>query len=755
MLRNAMASLALGAVLLGAAGCGDEFRPPVSSISPVGPAAQPARYIVAISDPGNGQPGLFNMIDFSGDTILNTTGIGVSPQYQILGLNATELYDLNHDGSVNNLAVQSNIRPNDLQTGTLFAGADANSIFPTGNFAYITEPYTGSAHAPSIAEVKGFPPSVQQELTVAPNPIFIAGTPTSARIYAISQGATPPTSTGTVTAIQVATNSISNTFAVGTNPVYGVMTADNNRAFVLNEGSNSVSVINVNTDQLDATPGPNPIQVGNGPVWADLYAANNLLVTANSTGNSVSVLSIPLCSVLALPTNPACDASNPTDAATFGTVLATVPVGMDPQMVTILQDGTRAYVANFNATNVSQYSIAGDPATITGFSIASNVATITAANDYVAGSYVDISGVTNDGTVLNGGPYTVLAGGLSPSQFEISLTAPNQSNVANITAYSVSGNGTAPITGFSVTSGNAKLTTSGSFSFTAGQSVTISGLTGSGAFLNGGPYTVLTGPTASQFQIQVVSSDIAQTADTGTATASTAVATMTANNSFVAGQSVTITGLPAALNGTHTVLSGSETSTQFQIAVAAATTAQTSVSGTATGQITGTALEGIATITAPNNYTSGESVMLGGMRTIATSALLNGGPYKVLAAGLSATQFEVEVPAGTTAPTTDYGITYVSGTYGSVSVVSLSTFTVTKTIVFDGLLNSDGSQNINHGPYCHPNFINSIISTPTGKVYVTCPDGQEMTILETDTDTVDSLIGLQGYGVQMRVTASQ
>ncbi len=84
---------------------------------------------------------------------------------------------------------------------------------------------------------------------------------------------------------------------------------------------------------------------------------------------------------------------------------------------------------------------------------------------------------------------------------------------------------------------------------------------------------------------------------------------------------------------------------------------------------------------------------------------------------------------------------------GSVSVVRLITFTVTKTILFDGLLNGDGSQNINHGVNCHPNFINSIAGTPTGKVYVTCADSNFMTVLETDTDTVRTIINLQGKAV--------
>jgi hypothetical protein len=61
---------------------------------------------------------------------------------------------------------------------------------------------------------------------------------------------------------------------------------------------------------------------------------------------SASIISIPLCSATALPNNPNCDPNNPVDAVGFGTVLATVPTGINSIMVSVLQDGTRAYVAN-------------------------------------------------------------------------------------------------------------------------------------------------------------------------------------------------------------------------------------------------------------------------------------------------------------------------------------------------------------------------------------------------------------------------
>jgi YVTN family beta-propeller protein len=132
------------------------------------------------------------------------------------------------------------------------------------------------------------------------------------------------------------------------------MTSDSKRAFVLNQTDGTVSVINSQTNQLD-TP-TSTIPVGTRPVWADLAAGLNELAVLNegngSTPGSLTLISIPLCSATALPTNPNCDPTNPVDAATFGQVIATVPVGINPIMVTVLGDSSRAYVANAGQANL-------------------------------------------------------------------------------------------------------------------------------------------------------------------------------------------------------------------------------------------------------------------------------------------------------------------------------------------------------------------------------------------------------------------
>jgi YVTN family beta-propeller protein len=149
------------------------------------------------------------------------------------------------------------------------------------------------------------------------------------------------------------------------------MTSDGKRAFILNQDDGTVSVINAQANQLDAVPSPavNPVPVGTAPIWADLVTTKNELVVANA-GNgtakgSVSIINIPLCSAAALPGNPNCDATNPIDANGFGQVLATVPVGINPRMVAVLQDGSRAYVVNQGDSTVSVVNLTTNTVTAT------------------------------------------------------------------------------------------------------------------------------------------------------------------------------------------------------------------------------------------------------------------------------------------------------------------------------------------------------------------------------------------------------
>jgi len=399
-LRRA-AAVGLTASLAMIAGCGNSYRPVVSAIGVVGPAAQPPKFAIAVSSPtkipvsgpitfvGAWSPtttysinqgvgyqgaqyvslqnanigqnpstataywsqlsnGLLTMVDFSGDTVLVTAPMGLNPYYLALDTVGHTAFTLNSDTTVTSWGITTSYIPGSVLYTTLLAGASPVSIYPTQSLTYIADPGVNA-----VDQLLGSPPALKQELPVATayTPSYVVGQSTSSRFYTISTATNG--GPGQVEAIENAislttTPTISATLPVGRGPVYGVMTLDDRRAFILNQTDGTVSVINVQTNALD-TP-VSTIPVGVRPVWADIASAMDELVVVNEgTGTSqgsVTLINIPLCSATALQTNPNCDPTNPIDATTFGQVVTTIPVGVNPIMVSVLSDFSRAYVAN-------------------------------------------------------------------------------------------------------------------------------------------------------------------------------------------------------------------------------------------------------------------------------------------------------------------------------------------------------------------------------------------------------------------------
>jgi DNA-binding beta-propeller fold protein YncE len=180
------------------------------------------------------------------------------------------------------------------------------------------------------------------------------------------------------------------------------MTLDSRRAFILNQTDGTVTVINSQTTALD-TP-LNTIPVGVRPVWADLASGLDELVVLNegsgTTPGSVTIINIPLCSLTALPTNPNCNATNPIDATTFGQVVATIPVGINPIMVTVLSDYTRAYVAN---AGVAGLPCAANGIAVPGVSTTCTVSVVNLRSDTVTAT-IPISGHPAYIASTNGAP---------------------------------------------------------------------------------------------------------------------------------------------------------------------------------------------------------------------------------------------------------------------------------------------------------------------------------------------------------------
>jgi DNA-binding beta-propeller fold protein YncE len=387
------------------AGCGNTYRPVLATIGVQGPAGQPTKYAIVVSSPSqtsvpgptvfvgswsagttyainqsvsyqglqyvslkngnlNQNPvssvgywvqlanGLMTMVDFSGDTVLVTATVGVNPYYLALSPPGTTGYTLNSDKTVTSFDISTQLISSEVLESTLPAGTNPVSLLATNAGAYISDSGVG---VNAVDQMSGLPAALKQELPVPSGyvPLYMVGSSGAPRIYEITP-ATNSSAAGQVLAIEVGANTISATLPVGRGPVYGVMTFDSRRAFILNQTDGTVSVINSQTNALD-TP-VSTIPVGTAPVWADLASGLNELVVANegngTSPGSVSIVDISLCSASSLPTNPNCAPANPIDATTFGNVVATVPVGINPIMVSVLSDFTRAYVANAGQANL-------------------------------------------------------------------------------------------------------------------------------------------------------------------------------------------------------------------------------------------------------------------------------------------------------------------------------------------------------------------------------------------------------------------
>ena len=193
--------------------------------------------------------------------------------------------------------------------------------------------------------------------------------------------------------------------------------------------------------------------------------------------------------------------------------------------------------------------------------------------------------------------------------------------------------------------------------FVAGQSVIIAGMTP--ATLNG--TFVVTAANATQFAYALAANPGAATVF---GTAKSGIETIVAANTFKAGQTVVIAGMtPAALNGTFTIISATATNFTYSI---------DTNPGAATAF--GTATVGIVTITAPNNFEAGQTVVITGM----TPAAYNG-TYTIVYADTTEFTYALAANPGTA---TAFGA-------AAIGIETVTTdddnFTVGQTVVIEGM----------------------------------------------------------------------
>ena len=405
--RLVQGGVALAAVAL-IAGCGSNYRPVVTPVTPSGPAAQPSSYAVVVSAPSTTTPGVATIVDYSGDTVLALAPIGPGPVAFTIDEIGSTGYTVNSDGTLSNFPISSSLQAKQVDYTTLPATAQPVNLFSpsAGLFAAdlngnVTDVFTG------------FPQSFKLAIPVKTTPVMIVGPGLlSQRFFSLSQNlpGTPsgvecnasPSSAGVngeVDGIDLSTYTRSSQIGLdpynpgnsaagtmnGVCPVYAVESSDTKRLFVLNRGSDTISVINAQDNTLDqCTPFKNqngqtvnchpilPLSLNAvsalnkaykdagspanestgtppngttgmtakaGPVYAEYNSATAQLVVANYDGGTISVIDVS-------------EDEYGNDSATFGATY-TIPVGNHPASVTVLADGSRAYTANQTDQTVS------------------------------------------------------------------------------------------------------------------------------------------------------------------------------------------------------------------------------------------------------------------------------------------------------------------------------------------------------------------------------------------------------------------
>lgn len=131
-------------------------------------------------------------------------------------------------------------------------------------------------------------------------------------------------SSNSVSVINTATNTVVATVPVGSNPFAVAIAPDGTMAYVTNNNDSTVSVINTATNTVVAT-----VPVGGPPLGVAVTPNGAFAYVANTSANTVSVINT---------------ATN--------TVVATVSAGTDPNGVVITPSGAFAYVVNDQAVSV-------------------------------------------------------------------------------------------------------------------------------------------------------------------------------------------------------------------------------------------------------------------------------------------------------------------------------------------------------------------------------------------------------------------
>lgn len=306
------------------AGCGEYYRPVAFPITPPPPNPTFFHMVLVITAAGNNNPGASTTIDVSGDAATSQSIVGIKPSYAALVATATRVYVANTgEDTVSEFAPTSATPVNIIS-------------FPSGsapNFVASTESgtvYVSNAGSGTVAAISTADNVLTNTIPVGGIPASMAELPNTQKLY-VANGSSPA-GNGSVVSINTIDKSLNlpivpKPSAPWVSPIWVVSRSDSQRLFALDRGSGFVSAIDTASDMVVGTA-----SVGIGANFMTYDPVLSRLYVTNPITNTVTVL------------NASSDALTP--------MTASVP---SPISVSVLPDGTRAYVASalVSGTNVT------------------------------------------------------------------------------------------------------------------------------------------------------------------------------------------------------------------------------------------------------------------------------------------------------------------------------------------------------------------------------------------------------------------
>jgi YVTN family beta-propeller protein len=326
------ALVVLGAVLFFETGCGETFRPIAAPLPTPGGDPQSADSLTIINCNGT------------------TSRTGPAPRCTGTGRSTSLLINVSGDS----LSAAGDLG---AAPGAITFDASRNAFYvPNTSTDLVTAIQYGTTQIGTMATFITTASTVT--LPVGSNPVAsIIGT-TEAYILNAGSGAVCPN----LSIVSTSTNAVTSTFCVGSSPIAGVQTGNN--VFIVDNVLNQVNVYSTQQQKFIAS-----IPVGTTPVFATLSFDRNFVYVVNQGSNDISIIDANALTVVGTvasggtgPITAVLDSSlvrlyvlnqGNSVVASFNALgnstlvpLGTATVGPNPVNLTVLTGGTRAFTAN-------------------------------------------------------------------------------------------------------------------------------------------------------------------------------------------------------------------------------------------------------------------------------------------------------------------------------------------------------------------------------------------------------------------------